>query len=337
MLSTIKRVLLTLIILTAVAVFGIYFYTKDRTYYSKDSEIGNTLGNIYNGGLFCVQDKTIYFSNDEAGGKLYKMDLFCTKTRKVSDDAAVYINVDQNYIYYALANNTIQYSPDFYTMLSNNGLYRIDDNGLHLKSITGDPSGFIILQGNYLFFERYTANHGFNLQRYKIDGSEGRNIMKDALPFYYADNQISYVENSKGANISTLNLSSFTTKTNMKGSYVYPLQFGNYIYYINTADNNHIYRMNLDSTNPTLLVNKPCSTYNITNSGKYLYYQTNGAKKDQIGRIDTETFADETVMKGRYKQINITDYYVFFKTLQNEKTYMQLADGKVDITQFKIK
>lgn len=335
MLKSIKRVLITLIILTAAAVLGIYFYTKDRTYYSKDTESGNTLGNIYNGGLFCVQDKTIYFSNDNAGGKLYKMDLFCTNMKKVSDDRAAYINADENYIYYSRINNIKEYSTDFYVPLSNNGLYRIDNNGLNLKAITGDPSAFTILMGNYLFFERYTVNNGFDLARFKIDGSMGRNLVLNALPFYYAANHIYYVDNSKGANISSMDLSSFTKKTFREGSYVYPIQIGNYIYYINAADQNRIYRMNSDGTKPTLLVKEPCSTYNITVSGKYLYYQTNGAKKDRIGRMNMENFQNETVRIGRYKQINVTNYYIFFKSPLNKKTYMQLADGKIDVLTFK--
>ena len=32
---------------------------------------GSTAGNLYNGGLFCEYDGTVYFSNPSDGGKLY--------------------------------------------------------------------------------------------------------------------------------------------------------------------------------------------------------------------------------------------------------------------------
>lgn len=333
MLSSIKRVLITLSILTAAVILGLFFYTRDRTYYTKNTDPGNTLGNIYNGGLFCVNKDTVYFSNDMDDGKLYSMDLLGTHIRKIFDAPAAYINADKNYIYYVQANDIKEYNPDYYAMLSNSGLYRIDNNGSNLKNYTGDPCGFVLLQNNYLFFERYTADNGFHLARYKIDGSMGRNMAKDAIPYLYADKYIYYVDTSQ-ANISMVNLSSFTKKTHISGSIVYPIPAGKYIYYINPEDNNRIYRMNLDGTERTLLVKQPCSTYNITDSGKYLYYQTNGTKKNELGRINLKTMQTETVREGQYKQINVTDYYVFFKSPKNKETYMQLADEKINVLKF---
>ena len=53
MLSKVKKTFIILFLITIVTVFGILIYTSGRTFYSKEDEIGNTAGNIYNGGLFC--------------------------------------------------------------------------------------------------------------------------------------------------------------------------------------------------------------------------------------------------------------------------------------------
>ena len=338
MLSSIKRVFIALFILSVAAILGIYFYTKGRTYLNSDSEIGNTTGNIYNGGLFSEQDNIIYFSNDLDHGTLYKMTSDLTNVTKVSDEKAVYINVDKNYIYYARANDISGYDPAFFSPLYNNGVYRINLKGTGLKAFTGDPGAFLLLKGNYLFFERYSAKGGFHLTRFKIDGTMERNLINSsAVPIASIDKYIYYTANSKGASIDAMELSSYTRKTYYNGTFAYPIFTKDYIYYIDMADNNHIYRMDHKGGNVTLLVNKPCSTYNITNSGNYLYYQVNGTKKDYIGRINLKNMQSETVKEGNYKQINITKYYVFFKDIDNKNTYFNLADQKLNVQAFKPK
>jgi hypothetical protein len=99
-------------------------------------------------------------------------------------------------------------------------------------------------------------------------------------------------------------------------------------------DDYKIYRMNLDGSDPTLLADKRCSTYNITNSGKYLYYQVDNSHNNGIYRINLETMEEELVLKGNFKQINVTDYYVFFRDFDNTNTYVVVADGTTDINIF---
>ena len=67
---------------------------------------GNTAGNLYNGGLFCEYNGVIYFANPSDGGKLYSMDSNGNNLKKLTNDNATYINVDDNYIYYLINNET---------------------------------------------------------------------------------------------------------------------------------------------------------------------------------------------------------------------------------------
>jgi hypothetical protein len=92
--------------------------------------------------------------------------------------------------------------------------------------------------------------------------------------------------------------------------------------------------MNQDGSNPTLLVEERCATYNITNTGKYLYYQVDDGKKNRISRMNLETMESETLLDGNYKQIHVTDNYVFFKDYENTNTYIMSADGSSDINTF---
>ena len=335
MASLVKRVLLALVIITVAVISGLFLYTNDRTYYNKPEELGNSAGNIYNGGLFCQQDDTIYFNYISDDGGLYSMNAVCENIKKITDKKAVYINADRHYLYYVLASSTLENKKASIMRFSNSGIYRISQNGSGLKVITGDPSAFLILKGDFLFSQRYNVKEGLTLYQNKIDGEEGRLLYKEAaVPAVVMDDFLYFVDKSKDNSISHTNLSSYTTRTALKGSYQFPIYMGDYIYYIDLNDHNYLYRMNKDGSDPTLLVNKPCSTYNITNSGKYLYYQISGTSKDRISRMNLENMKSETIKKGDYKQIHVTDNYVFFTDSKNKQIYKILAEGTTKASTF---
>lgn len=333
MLASIKRVLILLFIITAGIVTGLILYSRLHVYRNGAGETGNTAGNIYNGGLFCEKDNKIYFSNNNDGGSLYSMNSDGTQVKKLSEDKAVYINVDHNNIYYSKACDTKQ-NTDFFTMLNNTGVYRIDHFGSQLKAFTGDPGAYLTLVGNYLYFQSYNVDDGTCLLRYHIDATKDRLLVKDSvIPIGVWNNSLYYTGNPKDNSINMVDLSSFTSRTFVKGTYAYPIFNGNYIYYIDTSKRDRIYRMNRDGSNPKLLVDKKCSTYNITASGKYLYYQVDEAKRKMICRLDLSSMKSIIIKKGRYKQINVTKYYIFFNDYNNKNMYQlnASANGKVRI------
>ncbi len=329
MLSSVKRVLLVLTILTMAAILGLYFYSKDRTYYNRNNVTGNTTANIYNGGLFCEKDNVIYFSNDYDNGSLYSMSSLMDNIHKISNDQAVYINADNHYLYYAHAVDITQKLNDVYSLFHNTGIRRISHNGSNLKVITEKPSAYLTLRNNYLYFNSYDADSGFNLYRYNIDGTMDRLLEKKlVIPTAITDKNFHFVDPESDYRIRTTNLESFTSRTQNKGSFAYPVYKDDYIYYIDLSNHNRISRMNKDGSNPTVLVKSSCSTYNITTSGKYLYYQVNNGKQKYLGRINLATLKKEVVKKGNYKQIHITKYYVFFKDYNNKNIYVLAADDK---------
>lgn len=328
MLKTIFRIFIALVIISILGVTGLYFYNKDHTYMNGEAEVGNTTGNIYNGGFFCEQDGKIFFSNDYDAGSLYVMSSFCTNSKKLSSDTPAFINVDENYIYYVRANDTKENNKSGFQAFKNNGIYRINQNGTNLKNITGAPSTYLTLKGNQLFFQKYNIDTNFNLFRYQIDGTGERNLVEDAvIPFAISDKELLFTGSSDDPKIYVLNLQSYTIHTKYKGSYLYPTVVDDYIYYINIEDNYKIYRMNLDGSNPTKLVNKRCSTYNITNTGKFLYYQVDNGKSNGIYRMNLTTLDSVSLQKGDYKQINVTEQYVFFKDYDNTNTYVVQSEG----------
>lgn len=332
---TVKRVLITLLFLTAATFVGLWIYSSDRTYFNEDSEIGNSSGNIFNGGLFCEKDGKIYFSNDGDDGSLYVMNSDCTNIKKVHDDKAVYINADENYIYYVRANNTKENPNISFFVYSNVGIYRINQNGSKLKSISEHPSSHLTLRGNFLYYQDYNVDEGLYLYRKQIDGTMERLLIRDTvIPTTVLDNRLIFAGVSNNHNLNAMDLSSFTVNTVVEGSVAYPIFVGEEVYYMNIEDDYKIYKMNQDGSNNTLIVDERCSTYNISNNGKYLYYQVDDTKHNRICRINLSTLQAETLLEGNYKQIHVTDRYVFFKDFDNTNTYAVSAEGSSDISLF---
>ena len=52
---------------------------KNQTVHNNDNAIGNTAGNLINGGLFCEYNDKIYFANPDDYNKLYVMNSDCNK------------------------------------------------------------------------------------------------------------------------------------------------------------------------------------------------------------------------------------------------------------------
>lgn len=335
MLKTIRNVLIVLIVLTTIGVIALLIYNKDRTYYNTEEEIGNTAGNIYNGGLFCEQDDLIYFSNPGDDGALYVMNSNLTNFKKLREDKSVYINADENYLYYIRDNDSKKNTKEGFMVFFTTGVFRCLQNGKDLLAYTGNPGAYLTLKGNHIYFQRYDVESGLYLYQYPIDGESERLMVSDAvIPATVLDNKLYYAGLSENHNINSIDLSSFTTHTVYDGSYLYPVFMGDYIYYIDPSNKYKIYRMNQDGSEPERLVKYRTSTYNITSSGKFLYYQIDDNKRNGIHRLNLETLEDETLMTGDYKDINVTSEYVFFRDFDETNTYVMLADGEASIKNF---
>lgn len=335
MLASIKKVIIILVFITVAAFLWVFFYSLGRTYYNEEEEVGNTAGNIINGGLFSEQDGKIYFSNDNDDGALYVMNSDGTNIKKVHNDKAVYINADENYVYYLRANSTRENTSGNKLTFNNSGMYRINHNGKGLKSISRNPGSYLFLKGNFVYYQNYDVNSGLFLYREKIDNTMERLLLEDAvIPSLIMDNKLYYAGYGKDHNINVMDLSSFVASTYIEGNFAYPIFKNDYIYYLDLSNNYTLNRMRLDGSEQTVLVDQLCSTYNITNSGKYLYYQVDEEGDSKLARLNLETMEHETLKEGYYKQIHVTDKYVFFKDFDNSHTYVQSADGSLKLGTF---
>lgn len=92
--------------------------------------------------------------------------------------------------------------------------------------------------------------------------------------------------------------------------------------------------MSFDGSQPEIIVNKRCATFNITTNGKFIYYQVDDGINNGMNRIYLETMESEVLLSGNYKQIHVTTNYVFFRDFDDTMTFVVEAEGNPKVATF---
>lgn len=318
-----KKIITFSLIAVIAAGIGIYSYLSEKIYYNDESVVGNTAGNLYNGGLFCEIDETIYFSNHLDDGKLYSMKSDCTDIKKLSNDKVASINADSHYIYYSRRN----YDKENYTVsvldFHNSGIYRMSRRNGSLALLFDGYNCISCLAGNTIYYQHYDDETAMQFYQVSIDKKDSGRISTDAVipasvhngTLYYAGVLYDHYLHSMKLPIGSDNIVS-TEPCHM------PIAMPSHIYYLSLKDGYHICRMNYDGSGIETLVSEFCFTYNITPDEHYLYYQIDGGNDNRIVELDLYTGISKTIMDGNYKQIHITDCYVFFYDFEGTTVYV---------------
>lgn len=332
----VKKTLIILISLTFLGLLILFVRTNNKTYFNDDNYEGNTIGNIYNGGMYCQYNNKIYFSNINDKNTLYVINSDLSNPIKLYDNKTAYINVDRDYVYFTKTGDNKGYKHKIILPFNNNGQFRINFNGTNMKSISNKPGAYLFLKGNYLYYHAYDVDNGVLFYRKKIDGSEEKILTKDAIiPAAFSNNQMYYTNSSTNHDINSINLNSFTHNTYLKGSFMYPILQDNLIYYINPEANYSIWVNSTISNEATKLIKARTSTYNISKDGVFLYYQIDDGKNNSINVLNLITLESKKILDGDFKHINITDKYVFFSDFSDKTSYILPANGSSKATIFK--
>lgn len=317
-----RKFLVFFIMLIIIAALGTAFYLQTHTVFNDDSAIGNSSGNLYNKGYYCEYDGKVYFSNYKDNRSLYVMDSDCSNFKKLHDDRISSINAFGDYIFYTRENYLRNTNSSFILESSNTGLYRINKNGKNLKKLSSSPTGIAALKGNYIYYQNFDKTKGFRLYRVKIDGKNDKHLSnEDIVPAAFSGNTMYYTGIDSEHNINSLNLDTLVPETIYETSAFNCILNQDYIFFISAKDNYGIVRIDIDGKNPSIIVEERCSTFNISTSGKYLYYQIDGGDNNRICRLNLETMEMLTLKEGNYANINITSNYVFFTDIKTNEDY----------------
>jgi hypothetical protein len=297
--------------------------------------VGNSSGNLLNGGLFCEYNNKVYFSNPNDGDSLYVMDQDATNYKKLHTDKVSYLNVAGKYIFYCRKNNEREQSSADFFLFNNTGVYRVNKDGTGFITLSPDPADIVSLGGNYVYYQHFDQEKGMYLYKIKLNGKEESLVLKEQIsPHAIQDNTLYYTNINKNHNIKAMDLTTGASKTIYDGNSSSCIVTDRYIYYLSNTDNYAIGRVNLDGSNPTIIVNERCATFNLSTSGKYLYYQVDDGENNRICMMNVETKESKTILEGNFNHIHTTSNYVFFQKFNSNETYIMNTGSEANPTAF---
>lgn len=333
MTTTQRNILIFSISGVILALLIVIIVLSTRIPLNDESTVGNTAGNLNNGGYFCEHDGRIYFANAYDNYSLYSMNPDETDIKKLHGGSSSYINAGGNYLYYVTVGNTD--SDDNNSFRGAYGIYRSKLNG---KDVTGMDRCYVAamqLCGNYLYYEKIDTKTSMSLEKIKIDKKDKQTVNPTAAinPNCYVDGTIYYNGTERDHYLYALNTSNDSASVVWQGNIWNPIYQDGYVYYMDVPNNYRLCRYSLYNDVVEILTNDRVDTFNVYES--YIYYQTNSDTSPALKRMYIDGSYQEVVSPGIYQNINITSQYVYFNTFgAPTPVYKTSTFGGVYVTTF---
>lgn len=332
-----KKIMTTIICIVVAAIVGVggFFLWKNAQTKLNDGYVnGNTAGNLYNGGLFCERDGTIYFANPSDNNTLYSMNVNGSDLKKLSDDKVSFINVDDHYIYYTRSNPKMHGS-DFlsgFLTINTDSLIRMNRDGSGSEVILDpDPSMYASLIGNYIYYLHYDKDTSTTLYKVKIDGSEPVQILDQ--PYFTASTEGQYMYYNGIENdhyIWRLDTSTDNVGLLYGGNCWMPIVKDGVAYYMDVNRDYAISCTNLEDQSTQYLGDERVDCFNV--HGDYIYFQRN--EDPALCRMRTDGSEYEEIVKGTFTNIHVTSHYVYFRDFSSNIVFYAPTRGNGEVAIF---
>lgn len=290
---------------------------SSRVAENPEGTVGNTAGNLLNDGLFCEYDGTVYFSNTSQGGALYAMNLDETNVRRLNSLKVRNILAGGKYLYFFQIGTAD--GPSLGQIEGIRYFNRSRLNGKDITAITRDTVLTGQLVDDYLYLLT-SSKSGISLQKIKTDKSEQVQLADWALnPACAINGQIYYHGVLEDHYLYVLNTQNDVTTEVWRGNIWDPILEGDYVYYMDVANNYRLCRYSLSRNEIQVLTKDRVDCYNVGNG--YIYYQKNGASP-QLMCMYTDGSNLHPVADGNFTHVNMTSNYVYFQEFgQEDVTY----------------
>lgn len=329
-----KILLFAAIILILAIVFILVSELSGRIPSNDPSVIGNTAGNLNNGGLFAESDGKVYFSNAYDNGCLYSMNADETDLKKLSNEPVNSINVSGNFLYYYM--NSQDGGSGLGFVVRTYGIYRSKTNGKDTQCLDRTASINMLLTGDYLYYQRYNNKDFTKLYKIKTDKSE-KTLVSDVIinPSACNNGIIYFSGTGKDHYLYALDTRTDTISTVFQGNLCFPSYHQGYIYYMDISSDYRLCRYSLSENTVEILTNDRVDTFNVGDS--FIYYQKNSVSDPALMRMRLDGSNPEIIAPGNYENINLTSSYVYFNAFgENTPVYHMPVNGSVNVTGFTV-
>ncbi|MDE5892201.1 MAG: DUF5050 domain-containing protein, partial [Acetatifactor sp.] len=320
-------VVLLIAAFAALLLANLYF---DRIPENPPGTVGNTAGNINNAGLFCESDGMVYFSNPLDNGCLYSMTPDEQNITKLGSSTVRNILAGGKYLYYFQAIASGETGLGY--MRSRSSFNRCLKNGKDAISLTTDVVVSGQLVDNYLYLLA-AGNPTPVFYKMKIDRSDKQVLAQYQVnPACARDGVIYYNGTQSNHYLYTLNTAGDTVSELWEGNIWYPCLEGNYIYYMDVANDYRLCRYDMNQRVIEVLTNDRVDCFNV--GGGYIYYQHSSTTAPALKMMETDGSNPTVVAEGNYTNINMTSRYVYFQEFGVENALYHCPLGSSSYSMF---
>lgn len=331
--ATQKNILIISITFVILILLSAGVILSGRIPMNDDFTVGNTPGNLNNGGYFCEADGKVYFANAYDNYALYSMNPDESGMVKLSGNSVSSINAAGKYLYYAMTSDGSGGSGLGY-LARTSGIYRSNLKG---KSTVGlDRCSIVSMQlcGNYLYYEKYDKKLGTTLDKIRIDKKEKQIVAEEIVnPNCFVDGRIYYNGAGKDHYLHALDVATDRDSIVWRGNLWNPIVQDGYVYYMDVPENYRLCRYSLYNDVVEVLTNDRIDMFNVY--GNYIYYQVSSTSAPAFKRMMIDGSSQELIREGVYQNINITSEYVYFNSFNEAApVYKTSTFGPVNVITF---
>ena len=331
--STLQRVILFIVmflLIVAVGAVAFFQFWNRRVSSNDNSVIGNTPGNIHNGGLFCENDGKVYFSNPSDGGRLYSMDSDETNVKRLSYLKARSISSADRFVYF-IADYSGQGgngAAGVAGLVNEYGIFRIRNDGDYQKNLLRMAGGLMQLGGNYLYYQSGDETTG-TLERIHIDQKDrdktGSVIKELVDPSCYNNGTIYYTGVKNDHGLHSLNPETGATSMLYTGNVYQPQIRGTYFYFADPLNDYRISVLSIASGQVTALSSLPVDVFNLDDS--FIFFDSQNDTAPGLYRM-TATGGNLTyIAPGIFSSIHLTENYVYVQQYGSDMIYHMPLTG----------
>lgn len=323
-------VLVLLIILLAIGTVAVIQYLGRRVTMNEVSAVGNSAGNIHNGGKFCENDGVVFFANPNDNDCLYSMNTDETGVKKLGVMPVRNIVAAGNFVYHITdysgpGGNGAQ---GVAGMVNEYGLFRCRRDGEYLRNVLRVIPGAMQLGGSFLYFQEGDEATGV-LNRIRIDGRDSAQVSTEHVhPACYNNGTIYYTGIARDHALHMLNTETGSAGILFNANIYQPQLFGNTFFFADAENEYRISRYDVGAGQVTALTDLSTDMFNVNES--YIFFNSTTADQPGLYRMRPNGTGLQLIASGIFSEIHLTSTYVYVKQYGNDTVmYHMPIDGSM--------
>lgn len=289
----------------------------------KSFEVGNTSGNLNNGGYAALQNDWIYYRNSSDNNSLYKIKTNNAEKAKLVNDDSLNINVIGDWVYYI--NST-----------DNASIYKIKTDGTERTKINNNRARCLNVIGDWIYYAN--GNDNFTIYKMKIDGTEQAKLtnsdgFKTTRSITVSDDWIYYTYGVDfGRQLKKIKLDG-TEETALISSCFCIQVVDCWIYYSNYKDYYRIYKLKIDGTEITKISNdlpvQIPSSPSVNVAGDWIYF-SNMTDNHALYKVHTDGTGETKIVSDKCVSINVVGDWIYYKCYEISSDQNELYRIRTD-------